>query len=414
MHCKFFPRLIFAAVLFSLAGTAFSVAQSPAKSGKVTTITEPPAPLLPPAFDGWVESAKPIASNRAADADAANAAVLNEYGFDRYAEEHYSRGSDTLIVKALQFPDATGAYGAYSFYRRPNMAAEEIGSEFTGSARLGHGGAFDSNRVLVWNGAVLLDAQFSHVNAMTAAEMRDLTKLLPAATSSHALIPPPLPRYLPATGLDVMSIRYTLGPMGYQLSNGVLPSAQVGFDRSAEAVTAEYNIGGGDGTLTLLEYPTPQMAMERETAFNNLINSLKSAQPAAKSAVGLPEALTGSSTAALGVRRSGPIVAITSGNFTERQSQMLLGSIHYDADITWNNTQGYISEGSKTARLLVNIILGSSIICLIALALGIALGGGRALIRVLRGKPASSMEETMEFIKLNLREDWVKDPPEKK
>jgi len=40
----------------------------------------------------------------------------------------------------------------------------------------------------------------------------------------------------------------------------------VDFDRDAEAVTANYATPNGDGTLTLLMYPTPQLAINREQA----------------------------------------------------------------------------------------------------------------------------------------------------
>ena len=50
---------------------------------------------------------------------------------------------------------------------------------------------------------------------------------------------------------------YALGPAGYQAMGGVLPADAVGFDKSAEAVTAKYRSGG---MLTLLLYPTPQIA----------------------------------------------------------------------------------------------------------------------------------------------------------
>mgnify|MGYP001554115116 FL=1 len=59
------------------------------------------------------------------------------------------------------------------------------------------------------------------------------------------------------------------------------------------------------------------------------------------------------------------------------------------------------SEVAKTGQLL----LGIATICLIgsgaAILLGLFLGGGRALYRIARGKPASSVYEA-EFISLNL------------
>ena len=60
----------------------------------------------------------------------------------------------------------------------------------------------------------------------------------------------------------------------------------------------------------------------------------------------------------------------------------------------------------RTAKLLVGIaaivIVGSSA----ALLLGFFLGGGRAMYRIMRGKPASSVFDE-EFIRIDLREKWT-------
>ena len=61
------------------------------------------------------------------------------------------------------------------------------------------------------------------------------------------------------------------------------------------------------------------------------------------------------------------------------------------------------SEIAKTGKLLMGIaflvIIGSSA----AILLGFFLGGFRALYRIARGRPASSVYD-MEFISLNLRD----------
>jgi len=52
------------------------------------------------------------------------------------------------------------------------------------------------------------------------------------------------------------------------------------------------------------------------------------------------------------------------------------------------------------------VIIGASA----AILLGFFLGGGRALYRMARGKPISSVYEE-EFIRLDLREEWVESQP---
>ena len=81
----------------------------------------------------------------------------------------------------------------------------------------------------------------------------------------------------------------------------------------------------------------------------------------------------------------------------------LLSAVNYTADVTWNHPQGYVSEVSKTAKLLVGIISLTAILGGTALLLGIFFGGGRALYRRLRGKPVSTLADA-EFISLHLRE----------
>ena len=84
------------------------------------------------------------------------------------------------------------------------------------------------------------------------------------------------------------------------------------------------------------------------------------------------------------------------------RSHKLLASVHYESEFV-SIPQPTESEVSKTGRLFAGIaalvIVGSAA----AILLGLFLGGGRALFRMARGKPASSVYEA-EFIRLDLRE----------
>ena len=148
-------------------------------------------PLLPTDFAGWTLSAPDQDSAAPEAADAANAAVLKEYGFQQFASAHYANGDNKLNVRAIRFQDASGAYGAFTFFRRPGSIAEEIGRS----------AAWDGSHVLFWIGATLVDATLDHVTPMTASELRELAKDLPQPPGS-ANVAPPLPGYLPRQDLD--------------------------------------------------------------------------------------------------------------------------------------------------------------------------------------------------------------------
>jgi hypothetical protein len=381
----------------ALAGGA-AAAQAQAAPGKAsaaaggaTHLMLPPAltPQLPEIFAGWTSAGAAKKTTEASEADPANAAALKEYGFTGAALVDYKREGEKLSLRALRFEDASGAFGAYSYYRQNGWPKEEIGS----------GATSNNNRVLFWMGTTVVDATFSHIGAMSGADLRELAKQLPVPQGGKAL-PPPILADLPQAKLVGQSTHYALGAAGYSGAGGVLPAELVGFDRGAEAVTADYELRSGVATLTIIDYPTPQMAAAQETKIRAFIEGCKRADK--QTQAGWPKALQDSGLAALEVGRSGPLVALVSGNAFPEESHKLLATVHYETEMM-SIPQPTDSEIQKTGRLL----LGITILVLIgsgaAIVLGFFLGGFRALYRMARGKPASSVFDE-EFIRLNLRD----------
>lgn len=364
----------------------------------VTPLVMPKAQqsLLPHSFAGWTAAAPPRKGTPPDDADQPDADVLKEYGLKDYAVADYTRAGHHLTLRARRFTDATGAYGAFTFYRHPGMHSEDIGK----------GAAIGGNEVLFWNGTTLVDAIFENASlassgseacapvasgetcisvASTKATLKQLAAAIPAAVGSEG-VPPSLPHYLPARGLGADSVRYSIGPAAYASTGGVLPAALIDFSRDPEIVTAQYTTRAGKGTLTVLEYPTPQIAGARAKAIDAQLKQ---------------GAIPGSNPAALAVKRNGPLVAITSGDFSSDEAQALLASVKYEAEVTIDHPEGYVSEVKKTARLLLGIMYLTGILGVSSLLVGLFLGGGRAMVRRLRGKPVSSLNDE-DFITLKL------------
>ena len=381
---RWIPAVLCSVALAGSPGVGRSQATPAGPAAKPVTLSVP-RPLLPDSFAGW-ESTGPLKTViDSAQADSANAAALKEYGFQSAAMVSYKKGGETLSVRAMRFGDLSGAYGAYSYYRGSGWPKEDIGS----------GAASNNNRVLFWRGDVMVDATFSHVSPMSGSELRELANQLPVPVGTKALAPPILAT-LPKGALDGQSTHYAVGPASYAGAGGVLPPELVGFDRGAEAATAGYSLRSGPAVLTLIDYPTPQMAAAQETKIRDYIKAGSQAQPP------FPKPLTDSDQASLEVRRSGPVVAVVSGDAIPDESHKLLASVHYESDFVSIPQPGE-SEVSKTGRLLLGIaslvVIGSGT----AILLGLFLGGGRALYRVARGKPISSVYDT-EFIHLDLRD----------
>src|SRR5512141_107368 len=86
--------------------------------------------ILPPQFAGWQQSGTPKLSTDPATADPTNAALLKEFGFTDFESATYTRdGGRKLSVKAARFADASGAYGAFTYYRSAEMLKEDVGAQ---------------------------------------------------------------------------------------------------------------------------------------------------------------------------------------------------------------------------------------------------------------------------------------------
>src|SRR5690349_7200640 len=110
---------------------------------------KPSTHALPEQFAGWQLKGAHQASADVSNADAANGNVLKEYSFSKFESATYVRDDGRkLSIRLAQFEDATGAFGAFTFYRQPEMLDEKIGDQ----------GASFNNRVLFYRGNNLVDA----------------------------------------------------------------------------------------------------------------------------------------------------------------------------------------------------------------------------------------------------------------
>src|SRR5438105_11419304 len=235
-------RFIFVSIL--MAGGA-----SAALAGEGARAT---LPILPQEFAGWRISGQAQVSKDPGVADSVNAALLKEYGFNDFESGTYLRDDGhKLTVKAARFADASGAYGAFTYYKMPQMLKEAIPDQ----------GASLNQRVLFYRGNILVDAIFEKLSAMSAAELRDLAQALPLPPGNTRNLPG-LPAYLPKSGYVKNTAKYVVGPVGLEKINAPLPAQLVDFSVGAEVALGTYQTADGDAILMLIYYPTPQIAAE--------------------------------------------------------------------------------------------------------------------------------------------------------
>jgi uncharacterized protein DUF6599 len=368
-------------LLMCLLGAVFAqtLQSAPAKAATAASKAGSGA-ILPGEFGGWHLEGTPQISKDASAADAANASVLKEYGFQDFQGSTYTREDGRkLKIRAARFGDASGAYGAFTFYKTPEMLNEKIGGQASSL----------NNRILFYSGNVLVDAVFDHLTAMSAAELRELASSIPKPAGGAGNLPG-LPVYLPKTGYIKNTAKYALGPATLDRIGSPIPSQLIDFNAGAEVVLGNYNSSGGDGTLMLISYPTPQIAAEHLRRIDAARQANQQQQAGA-----LPFAEVGTFVD----KRTGPIVAIAAGPYAEAEAKTLLSAVNYDADVTWNENT-YLDKKNNLANLLVNIIILCAILIGFAMVVGLAFGGARILLR--RWLPKTEQAEQVEFISLHL------------
>ena len=355
-----------AGLCLGLAGGA--PAQTPAAR---TTLVEPPTPLLPATLGKLKRVAEGDVGDGLDHLDAADQAVLSEDGLRRFARSDYTQGAERGNVTVYQFGDASGAISAYDYFLKSGMRAEKLGDNAVSN----------SDELLMRSGKNVVVERTKLDHATTVAATNELIDHLPKALGT-AGIGPLLPSLLPAKGLDVDSVKYALGPAGYQAMGGAMPAQAVGFDKSGEAVTAKYRNGG---VLTVLLYPTPEIAGEYERAVQTAVKQ------------------QGAPAGTVMLRREGPLVAVTTGKWSAAEAQALVESVHLHSEVSFDKPMPLVfqSEVHKTYTLLQSIAIFSGLGALAAIVLGLFLGFGRAAIRVMQGKPAATEPE---FLRIDLHD----------
>jgi hypothetical protein len=379
---RFALLVVFIAVSVSFPSAIF--AANPAS-------TAVPA-LLPQQFGGWQMQGSAHTSSEPAQADATNAEVLKEYRFSDFASATYTREDGrTLKIRAARFADASGAFGAYTFYLQPNMTKEDYGDQ----------GASLGDRALFYRGHVLIDAQFSQESPMSGEQLRELAGTLPRPLGNNANLPTFI-EFLPHRDYIVNTQKYIMGPVALNAIAAPISADLADFGASSEVTVAHYNTPSGEATLTLISYPTPQLAADH-------LRRIDAAHQVAQPQAGIAT-VGGSGT--FFDKRTGPIVAIATGGISDSDAKSLLGMVNYEAHVTWN-TPTSDRQVRDLYMLILNIVILCAILAGLAIIAGVAFGGIRILMKRMYPNKVFDRPEQMEFISLRLTEVIVEvGPPE--
>ena len=292
-------------------------------------------------------------------------------------------GEIDVGLRAARFADASGAFGAYTFYLQAQMNREEIGDQAA---------SLSGKRVLFYRGHVLVDAVFSQESAMSADQLRELAGDLPKPGGGAGNLPTFI-EFMPKRGYVANTEKYVMGPAALAALAPPISAGLVDFGASSEVSLGRYNTPSGEATLMLISYPTPQLAADH----------LRRIDAAEQQTPSQPGVSFVNSAGPLFYKRTGPLLAVVAGPISSSDAKSLLNAVNYEATVTWNEP-GNQHEAKDLYLLIVNVVIICAIVGGLAVVAGVAFGGFRILMKRWFPDKVFDRPGQMEFISLHLAE----------
>jgi hypothetical protein len=276
-------------------------------------------------------------------------ALYDEYGLDATEQASYTSGKDHFMATVWRFRDSTGAMAMFDA-RRPSGATP---SNITPLA------VHTSDGTIFAYGNYV----FQLTGKLPAADdLKQFFANLPKLEQSPL---PTLMTDLPKQDLVPNSERYIIGPVSLdRFFPGMAPSVAA-FHLGAEAQVGKYKTATGLLTLAIFDYPTPNMARERDQEVQKIPGAV--------------------------ARRIGPLLAVTINPPDLDAAERVLSQVRYEENITWNEKVPE-NQAKSTLKFLVDSFIFAGMMIGLCLLFGLIYGGSRVLKRKLnKGQDPDAM-----------------------
>ncbi|MFN7992104.1 MAG: DUF6599 family protein [Bryobacteraceae bacterium] len=263
--------------------------------------------------------------------------IWDEYGLQESEQASYESPEAKFAATAYRFQDSTGAMAAFEWMRPADAKPSTLAKLAVETPAL----------TLVARGNYILKFTGYHPSGpLLTAIVENLKQVdnapLPAFTD-----------YLPAQDLVPNSERYVLGPAGLAKFLPGIPPSTAAFHMGAEAQLGTFHEAGGDQTLAIFNYPTPQIARQQSEQFQKIPGAI--------------------------VKRSGPLVAVIPSPPNADAAERLLSLVRYQAAVTLD--QRVSTRRDNIGNLVINAFILIGILLAFSLVGGLAFGGFRAFLR---------------------------------
>ena len=304
------------------------------------------------------------------------APLLLDMGLSKYARRIYSTGNTgSLSIEVVTLRDFRAAYSILTLLRDSSIQNGPPGDAFTVT---GDGIRFAQERewVRIQGRDVSSDLIKRVANSIS-------NRIGPVRHSRPSLL-----NHLPKLGCDPASLRYFPGLKSYESFSGPNADKYFVFNSDMEIAQAHYSLENRTGVLSLLNFPTPQVAEEYYAEL-----APKDATKNAKD---------------IFAKRTGPIVAILEGTFDARAADKILSSIKFSYSIRWiyeKRNKPTIIWGVPASILgtVVKSLLFVVLLCVVSVAAGAGFAIFRFLLRGYAPQNPLDRPERTEITTLRLR-----------
>jgi hypothetical protein len=294
------------------------------------------------------------------------APVAKRFGLLGVTVQEWTGPGGSARTTLYEMLDSAASYGLFAWQRNsedPSYASFPAGAE---GFRTSSGAIFwQSNYVVTITGSV------------RAAD--DLAQAISQNIFGQSR-KPPVSEWLPPNGLVQGSEKYIISTDDVDRRVGV-DQAAMGFDDSVEVATARYNVDGQQARLTLLLYPTQQIAKKYGDA--------------------LPA--TGPNGPVF-QKRVAALVAVVSGTRNAAVADKIFADVNYETKVTWNERK----PGLALGVMIVTIFTFIGVALLFTLVAGISFGGLRVFVKSRYPNKIFDRAQDMEIIQLKLDQGVIR------
>jgi hypothetical protein len=304
-------------------------------------------------------------------ANVADGGLIQDVGFTKYARRVYLvANSHSLSIEIFTLLDTRAAYSLATVLRSGELQDGPPGDTFSSTT--------DEIRFAQSKYWVRI-----HGRGVPEELLKRVANSVSNRIGRRRAAPPALVTHLPKLGLVRSSLRYYPGVKAYETYIPKFAGKPVPLAEDAEVALASYSLNNRSGTLTLLSFPTAEIADEYYG--------------------GLTEQ-TGNK---LYLKRSGPIVGILQGSFEPGTADKILSSIRYSYSVQWVYEKG---DKSKTiwgvpAGILTTVVKSLFFVALLfglSILVGVGCGAFRVMLKKRRRNQRPDRQDETEITRLKM------------